>query len=64
MRLSLVSLQVQLQQLQAATLLAALAAQSGTPCARIDGEGQYYFQVWTKRLRRCAREMWGLLSAW
>eukprot|EP00891_Asterochloris_glomerata_P008787 jgi/Astpho2/8787/Aster-05342 len=45
MRLSLVSLQVQLQQLQAATLLAALAAQSGTPCARIDGEGQYYFQV-------------------
>ena len=48
MRNSLASLQSQLQSLQAATLAAALAAQSSFPCARINGEGQYYFQVWTQ----------------
>ena len=47
MRISLASLQVQLQRLQAATLSAALAAQSSTPCARSNGEGQYDFQVCT-----------------
>ena len=45
MRKSLASLQTQVQGLQSATLSTALAAQSSTPCARIDGEGQYYFQV-------------------
>ena len=45
MRNSLASLQAQVQSLQAATLAAALAAQSSYPCARIDGEGQFYFQV-------------------
>ena len=47
MRISLASLQVQLQRLRAATLSAALAAQSSTPCARTGGKGQYPFQVHT-----------------
>ena len=45
MRNSLASLQTQVQGLQSATLSTAIVAQSSIPCARSNGEGQYYFEV-------------------